>query len=432
MQHRSLPPLLPGRSRCAPRQFQVQPVLSEAECQPDPLTRKLLNPQPHLHALEFRCINAFRNLPVRAVVFRSVTVQRCRPLPQRFLRRGVARRRFRRAEQVFPDQAELPAQVVGPAGHRDHHVLPLVHKASLAHGAVSPVPPADAPPELESVSLSPFVAFLRMPLIVSNVFPRRQLHPSFRQHLLPLPFPVLKQALTEPGNALRGKVQPESAAGYAFRGLVPFRCLNAKGRKQPGNQVVPHRLPGHFLNHAGNQIGAEGIVAEMGHHRVLHLVAQHVPRPGHRRIRRRAVGGLVQSRSHAKQGFQGDGPQHVLPSFRHFLRKDVHHAVVPPQQPFIHCESRRGAGEGFAQGIHRVHRPVAVGRHVHFPHDFAVAQHHQAVQLNRFADFFPFVQKAQNPRAGNTGFLRTAPGFKCKCLHCDAPHLLYFFSVCSR
>ena len=83
----------------------------------------------------------------------------------------------------------------------------------------------------------------------------------------------------------------------------------------------------------------------------------------------------------------------------------------------VEREARGGAGKGFAHGIHGVRFAVAIGRHVHFPDDFAMAQDDQAVQLNGFADLFPFIQKTQNPRGGNAGLLRAVPGFKLKSLH---------------
>ena len=52
---------------------------------------------------------------------------------------------------------------------------------------------------------------------------------------------MLQQALPEPGNIVRFQVEPEAAAGDAFRGPVPLRRPDAEWIEKPGNQIVAHR-----------------------------------------------------------------------------------------------------------------------------------------------------------------------------------------------
>src|SRR5262249_46732316 len=92
-----------------------------------------------------------------------------------------------RRQQMLPDEIEDRLHVADATGDGEHGILLGHHEAELAEGAVAPVRPVAAAPELVAVALRPVAVLARA---VGDLLAGRLLHPA-RGHKLavfPLPF----------------------------------------------------------------------------------------------------------------------------------------------------------------------------------------------------------------------------------------------------
>ncbi len=286
--------------------------------------------------------------------------------------------RGERRQQVRPHLVEHALHVRALRGHRHHRVRLGQDQRELAVRAGGAVPmPAD--PELEAVPLPP----VRIGIGGGHLRPGGLGDPLGRQQLFALPDAVVQVELSQLGDGLGGRVEPQ--VGCFVAGVVappPVRA-DAQRLEQPGPQEVGQRAAAHLPDDRGERgrarlvVGEERAGFELGRHQ--QQTERQVTVPGPVRLLRPLAGVPAGHRGHMPDP-GGPRPRVDHPGVP--FGEVGQHGGVEIDQALGHREAERGRDNALAQRVQHPRRvrpvrvPPALGHHV------AVPQHQQAVQFD--------------------------------------------------
>ncbi len=212
-----------------------------------------------------------------------------------------------------------------------------------------------AAPELVAVALLPVAVRVAA---IGHLPSGGSADPGCRDQLLPLPFPLLQVELAKLGDVFGANEQPIAAEADPLRARSPRRLLDAQRFKQPGPQIVQHRLARHLLHDGRKYVGGRRVVKEMRSRLVRNGMRQERFHPGDipREPRLRFVSG-----GHREQIADPHGLQ--VPGWlrRGKIREELQDLIVHSELAFLDGQPHRRGGEALAQRPHdvRMFRPTA-------------------------------------------------------------------------
>ena len=236
-------------------------------------------------------------------------------------------------------------------------------------------------PEAIAVTAVAVGVFTRHTNVTDLIF-GRFLRPGFRNHAPAAVFALVEITIGEFRQILGGDIKPPAAGFDPVLVGFPKRRFNPERLEQPRCQIVNHAHFGHAVQNRAEHIDIfidiKIFRAGFKHPRRIDEIFNPVDFAFVRHHIRLFAGGHGQKRAH----------RHFLEIFmrraRRVIREKVGHDVIQRQKPFRNRKPHRGCRKAFADRIHRV-LGVRVKRFiVPFGGDFAVAQYHQAVELQLF------------------------------------------------
>lgn len=163
-------------------------------------------------------------------------------------------------QQFVPDDVEFRLHVSRVGSDCDDCVLFGEHKTELSVLAVTAIGSVAAATELEAVALVPVATRVAS---VGNLFGRGLINSFCGQNLCAVPHAALQVELPELRDVFRSKEQAVAADRNSLRAGLPFWIFDPQRFKQPGRQILKHRLPRYFLHDRGKHVSRRRVVAKV-------------------------------------------------------------------------------------------------------------------------------------------------------------------------